>query len=119
MQKRDSKSFDSGALYRPEVDDDGIGTPTIERIERNDTKIMLPTPPIRKSAANQSESDSNASNRNKSDTNNIGDEPNDSNKMENEKKPGEENEVRIPQNRALNGILTTKLTLYTEFYGVR
>ncbi|XP_031625450.1 uncharacterized protein LOC116342095 isoform X2 [Contarinia nasturtii] len=61
MQKRDSKSFDSGALYRPEMDDDSNGTSSMERIERmdriersdrSDSKIMLPTPPIRKSPAN-------------------------------------------------------------------
>lgn len=57
MQKRDSKSFDSGALYRPEMDDDSNGTSSMERIERieradrSDSKIMLPTPPVRKSPA--------------------------------------------------------------------
>lgn len=98
MQKRDSKSFDSGALYRPEVDDDSNGTSSMERIERtdrSDSKIMLPTPPVRKSpagipTANQSEDHSNISiDRNKTDTTNAGNGLNDSNKVESEQKSGE------------------------------
>lgn len=55
MQKRDSKSFDSGSLYRPEmlVDDYSNCASDMDRIERtdrNDGKIMLPTPPIRKTS---------------------------------------------------------------------
>lgn len=109
-QKRDSKSFDSGALYRSEIDDDSNGgalsMERMERIERSEPKIMLPTPPARPSAiatamatkvttANQSEnSNSNENDPNKSDTNNIGNDGlNDNNKNENEKKPGEPNEV--------------------------
>lgn len=114
-QKRDSKSFDSGALYRPEHEDDSNGGAALsldrmERIERSEPKIMLPTPPLRPSTiatamatkvptANQSEnSSSNENDPNKSDTNNIGgDGLNDSNEHENEnedeKKPGEPNEV--------------------------
>lgn len=53
--KRDSKSFDSGSLYRPEMlVDDGSNCASdmdrIERTDRNDGKIMLPTPPIRKTS---------------------------------------------------------------------
>lgn len=109
MQKRDSKSFDSGSLYRPEVDDDSNGTSSMERMERNDTKIMLPTPPIRKSpaavvaatasatatpsSANQSENHNNTnSDRNKIDTNNTDDDLNDSHNAE--KMSSEPNEVR-------------------------
>lgn len=101
MQKRDSKSFDSGALYRPDVDDDSNGTSSMERIERNDSKIMLPTPPIRKSplataSANQSEDHSITSiDRNKTDTNNTVDGHNDSNKSETEPTATEPNEVWV------------------------
>lgn len=105
MQKRDSKSFDSGALYRPDIDDDSNGTSSLERMdrierfermerpERSETKIMLPTPPVRPSAiTNQSENSSNAINdRNKTDTNNTGDSLSDSNKDETQS--GEPNEV--------------------------
>lgn len=99
MQKRDSKSFDSGSLYRPDVDDDSNGTSSMERIERNDSKIMLPTPPIRKSplataSANQSEDHSITSiDRNKTDTNNTVDGHDDSNKSETEPTATEPNEV--------------------------
>lgn len=108
MQKRDSKSFDSGSLYRPEVDDDSNGTSSMERMERNDTKIMLPTPPIRKSPAsstaavvastiptgNQSENHNNTnSEQNKIDTNNTGDGLSDNHNVE--QKSSEPNEVCI------------------------
>lgn len=112
-QKRDSKSFDSGALYRPEHDEDSsnggaaVSLDRMERIERSEPKIMLPTPPVRPSTiatamaakvptANQSEnSSSNENDPNRSDTNNGSDGLNDSNKNEDEdeKKPGEPNEV--------------------------
>lgn len=67
MQKRDSKSFDSGAFYRPDIEIDSNGTSSLERMdrierterpermerpersERSETKIMLPTPPVRPS----------------------------------------------------------------------
>lgn len=105
MQKRDSKSFDSGALYRPDIDDDSNGTSSIERMDRiermerpernSEQRIMLPTPPIRPSAlTNQSENGSNANDRNKTDTNNTGDGLSDSNKDDNERKSSEPNEVR-------------------------
>lgn len=107
MQKRDSKSFDSGALYRPEIDDDSNGTSSIERMERieriermerperSEQKIMLPTPPVRPSTlTNQSENGSNANDRNKTDANNAGDGLSDSNKDENEQASSELNEVR-------------------------
>lgn len=108
MQKRDSKSFDSGSLYRPEVDDDSNGTSSMERMERNDTKIMLPMLPIRKSPAsstaaavagstatgNQSENHNNTnSDRNKVDANNSGDSLSDSHNVE--QKSSEPNEVCI------------------------
>lgn len=110
MQKRDSKSFDSGSLYRPEIDDDSNGTSSIERMERierierierperperSEQKIMLPTPPVRPSTlTNQSENGSNANDRNKTDTNNAGDGLSDSNKDEMEQASSEPNEVR-------------------------
>lgn len=103
MQKRDSKSFDSGSLYRTDIDDDSNGTSSMERMERtdrNDSKIMLPTPPIRKSplataSANQSEDHSITSiDRNKTDANNTGDGLNDTNKTETEPTSAEPNEVR-------------------------
>lgn len=94
MQKRDSKSFDSGTLYRSEVDNESTGTSSVERIEN---RIMLPTPPVRmapiaaaltSTPASQSD-DSNASERNKS----LGDSLSDSNKLPNEDKSIEPNEV--------------------------
>lgn len=117
MQKRDSKSFDSGSLYRPELDDDSNGTSSGERIERidriertdrSDGKIMLPTPPIRKSPAqavttpttasgistpNQSGDHSNLiGDRNETDTNIT--ELTSDNKSESEEKPIASTEVQ-------------------------
>lgn len=76
----------------------------VERIERNESKIMLPTPPVRHSAlatimatkvtaSNQSENNTNENDTNKSDANNVGDGLDDSHKNENDEKSSEPNEV--------------------------
>lgn len=61
MQKRDSKSFDSGSSFRSDIDDDtnGYGAGVA-----NDGKKLLPTPPIRSTgmASNQSVNDNNINN---------------------------------------------------------
>lgn len=97
MQKRDSKSFDSGSLYRPDIDDDSNGTSSVERMDRmdrNESKIMLPTPPVRMlPTPNQSNTDNNASDRNKADANNIGNSRNDSDKADAVQKTTEQSEV--------------------------
>lgn len=43
MQKRDSKSFDSGSSFRSDVDDDTNG---YNAGVANDGKKLLPTPPV-------------------------------------------------------------------------
>lgn len=97
MQKRDSKSFDSGSLYRPDIDDDSNGTSSIERMDRgdrSDSKIMLPTPPVRMlPIPNQSQGDNGANERNKADSNNIGNSQSDIDKAETEQKLTEPSEV--------------------------
>lgn len=95
MQKRDSKSFDSGSLYRPDIDDDSNGTSSIERMDRadrSDSKIMLPTPPVRMlPIPNQSHSDNSGSDRNKADSPNIGNSQNDIGTTDTDKKTTEPN----------------------------
>lgn len=52
-QKRDSKSFDSGALYRQDYDDDDSCNGAVS-ISNDNKKILLPTPPIRSATVQQS-----------------------------------------------------------------
>lgn len=62
MQKRDSKSFDSGSSFRSDIDDD-INVYSAS-VVANDGKKLLPTPPIRSTAmaSNQLVNDNNTNN---------------------------------------------------------
>lgn len=76
-QKRDSKSLDSGALYRQDYDDDDDSCNGAVSISNDNKKIMLPTPPIRNATVQQSTNQSEDENKMKASPKRNGDERSD------------------------------------------